>query len=172
MDNNDPNAHLFDREEEQCTDEELICKQLYDKNPVRVDALGDLVYEEVCTIIDGMEGLDAEAGRQMLFKMTANSVLDMVMDAVTPDIGMEISFSFDMLLGVALTNRRYGANLFKEHEKALADMKPSNFETDELYRLALEEFEERWWDLPQPQLGKRTPNDAIKEILSEYGLSD
>jgi hypothetical protein len=170
MEGNDPNAHLFGHEEQDGSD--MVCRQLYDKNPVRVDALGDLIYGELREIIDGMEDLDAEAGAQMLFKMTANSVLDMVMDAVPAEVGLDVSFSFDMLLGVALTNRKHGVNLFKEHEKALAGVRPSGFDTDELYRLALEEFEEKWWDLPQPMLSQRTPNDAIREILSEYGLSD
>lgn len=108
----------------------------------------------------------------MLFKMTANSILDMMMDAIPSQDGLDMSYSFDMLLGVALTNRRYGVDLFKEHEKALINVKPSEFGSDDAYRLAIQEFEEKWWDIPQPALDERTPNDAIREMLDKYGLSD
>lgn len=172
MDSKDPNANLFGYDEEEKSEEERAFEQMYEKNPIRVDALGDLIYEEISSLIDSQEGLDDEAKRQMLFKMTANSVLDMVMDAADTDIGIEMSFSFDMLIGVALTNRKYNVDLFKEHEKALTDVKPSKFNSEEEYQMALQDFEESWWDLPQPLLEKRSPNDAIREVLGQYGLSD
>lgn len=172
MDYNDPNASLFGYDEEEKSEEDKAYEQMYEKNPVRVDALGDLMYEEITNIIEKQEGLDEDTKRQMLFKMTANSVLDMMMDAIPSEIAMEMSYSFDMLLGVALTNRKYNVDLFKEHEKALATVQPSKFNSENDYQSALKDFEERWWDIPQPILEKRTPNDAIRELLDRYGLSD
>lgn len=171
MENNDPNANLFGEDEEKSI-EEIAYAQMYEKNPRRTDALGTLIYEEIENHVESQGLPDEETKRQMIFKMAVNSALDMMMDAVSNEEGMDMSFSLDMLLGVALVNRKYNVDLFKEHEKALAGIKPSEFGTDDEYRLALEDFENSWWDLPQPPLEKRTPNDAIREELDSYGLTD
>ena len=169
---NDPNANLFGDDEEQKSDEDIAYEQMYEKNPKRTDALGSLIYEDIENYVESQDLPDEETKRQMMFKMAVNSVLDMMMDAVSSDVGMDMSFSMDMLLGVALVNKRFKVDLFKEHEKALAGIKPSAFNTDDEYRLALEDFENSWWDIPQPILDKRTPNDAIRGELDSYRLTD
>ena len=32
--------------------------------------------------------------------------------------------------------------------------------------------EEAWWSIPQPILGGRTPDDAIREEMRRYGLDE
>jgi hypothetical protein len=167
----DPNAGLFGADDEDISDEEFLRKQLYEKNPNRVAALGDLWYEEMIAQTDKMD-LPEEAKRRMIFNMTANGVLDMISDSAPEDVGLDVSFCFDMYLGVSLTNKRFKVDLFKEHLKALLSVNREEFPDDDSYELALEEFEERWWDMPQPLLDKRTPNDAIKETLARYGLTE
>ncbi|MCL1810690.1 MAG: hypothetical protein FWG41_00490 [Methanomassiliicoccaceae archaeon] len=167
----DPNADLFGMNDEEISDEEMLQKQLYDKNPNRVAALGDLWYDTMLAEIEKMD-IPEEAKRKMIFSMTANGVLDMISDSAPEDVGLEISYCFDMYLGASLTNKKYKVDLFKEHLHALLEINRDDFPDDEAYGMAIEEFEEQWWDIPQPLLDKRTPNDAIIETLSKYGLTE
>ena len=170
MDPNDPNAALFGADEE---DEGINAdKQIYEKNARRADIIGELVYEGISDQIASMNIPDEESKMQAMFMMASHTVLDLVMDALDVDAGLETSFSLDMFLGVALVNKKYNVDLFKEFEKALADVKPSDYPDEELYLKDLEEKKELWWDIPQPILEKRTPNDAIREVLDHSGLSE
>jgi hypothetical protein len=170
IDLDDPNAGLFGESEDSISDEEFFEKQLYEKNPRRAAAFGDLCYEIMIEEIDGMD-VPEEAKRKMIFTLTANSILDMLCDS-DQELGLEATFSFDIFLGVSLTNKKFKVDLFKEHRQALMGIKREEFPDDETYERALEEFEEQWWDIPQPLLDKRTPNDAIRETLSGYGLTE
>jgi len=167
----DPNADLFGLNDEEISEEEMVDRQLYGKTPGRVAALADLVYDQMNKEIDGMD-LPEEAKRKMVFSITANSVLDLIFDSSPIDQGMETSFCFDMYLGASLTNKKFKVDLFKELEQALLGVKREDFQDDDTYELALAEFEEKWWEIPQPLLDKRTPNDAIIEMLSKYGLTE
>jgi hypothetical protein len=167
----DPNAGLFGGNDPELSEEEMADKQLYEKNPHRVNALGDLCFDMMMEEIDAMD-LPEEAKRKMIFTLSANSVLDLMFDSAPIDVGMDISFCFDMYLGVSLANKKFKVDLFKEHRDALMTVKRSDFPNDEAYDMGLREFEEKWWDLPQPLLDKRTPNDAILETLKRYGLTE
>jgi hypothetical protein len=167
----DPNADLFGRNDEEESEEEQAFKQIYEKNPKRVTAIGDLWYDEMMSEIAGME-IPEEAKHKMIFSMVAGSILDMIADASPTDLALETTFSFDIYMGMALTNKRFKVDLFKEHQKALAGIDREKFSTEEDYENAVVEFEEKWWDIPQPLLEKRTPNDAIMESLSKYGLTE
>ncbi|MDR0509050.1 MAG: hypothetical protein LBG63_04440 [Candidatus Methanoplasma sp.] len=167
----DPNADLLGLNDEELSEEEFLEKQLYGKNPGRVAALGDLVYDLMAKEIDELD-IPEDAKRKMIFSMTANSVLDLVFDASPADLGLEASFCFDMYIGASLTNKKFKVDLFKELEQALMGVKRDDFPDDETYELALEEFEEKWWEIPQPLLDKRTPTDSIIEMLSKYGLTE
>lgn len=167
----DPNADLFGLNDEEPSDEELADQQMYEKNPGRVAALADLAYDSMIKAIDEMD-LPEDAKRKMIFSLAANSVLDLIFDASPIDLGLEASFCFDMYVGASLTNKKFKVDLFGELEKALMDIKRNSFPDDDAYDMALEEFEEKWWDIPQPMLDKRTPNDAIIEMLSKYGLTE
>ncbi|MCL2147968.1 MAG: hypothetical protein FWH47_01325 [Methanomassiliicoccaceae archaeon] len=170
MDPDDPNAGLFGGDDEELSDEEFLQRQLYDKNPLRVAALSDLCYEEMIEGVDAMD-VPEDAKRKMIFSLAAGSVLDMLCDS-DQEAGLDAMFSFDVFLGVSLTNKRHKVDLFKEHMKALMGVSRGDFPDEDAYENALAEFEERWWDIPQPLLGQRTPNDAIRETLSRYGLTE
>ena len=166
----DPNADLFGRDEEESF-EEIACKQIFDKNPKRVAALSDMWYQDMIDEIDKMD-IPEEGKRKLIFSITANSVLDMMGECTDAELAMELTFSFDMYMGVSITNERFKVDLFKEHQKALASVDRTKFPSEEDYERAVVEFEERWWDIPQPLLDKRTPNDAIMESLNKYGLTE
>jgi hypothetical protein len=168
----DPNADLFGMNEEGPSDEEFLQLQLYEKNPRRVSAMADLWYEAMIKEIDSIEDLPEEAKRKMIFSMTANGVLDMMSDASPEELGLEISLCFDTYLGLMLTNKKFKVDIIKEHRKALLGVKEEDFPNREMFEMELEAFEEGWWDIPQPLLDKRTPNDAIKETLTKYGLTE
>ncbi|MDR0523144.1 MAG: hypothetical protein LBG62_01795 [Candidatus Methanoplasma sp.] len=167
----DPNAGLFGRDEPEISEEEFASKQIYEKNPKRASALADLCYADLESALGGMD-LDEEAKRRMLFAMTVNGVLDLIADSLDAETAMEVSYCLDMYMGVSLANKRFSVDLFKEHGKALAGIRPSDFDDEEVYLKTLAEAEERWWEMPQPRLDKRTPNEAIRETLSRYGLTE
>lgn len=166
----DPNSGLFGEEEEK-SEEEILYGQLFGKNPRRVSAMKELWFEELMESVDSEE-LPEEAKRELIFKMTANAVLDMVMECTTPDTTEELSYVFDSYIGVALTNKKFGVDLFKEQQKALLSVDPKKFADNEEYEKAIRDFEEEWWSIPQPKLGKRNPNDAIVENMKRYGLME
>ncbi len=169
-DKKDPNAGLFGLDEgEEVSEEERIHMQLFGKNPRRVSAFHDLMFNEMVESIDS-EDIPEEAKRKLIFKMAINSVLDTIMECTPDDIAEEMTYSLDSYIGVAITNRRYDVDLFKEQGKALLSVDPKKFSDDEQYELALEAFEDQWWSIPQPLLGKRSPNDTIAESMKKYGL--
>ena len=167
----DPNADLFGLNEEELSDEEYLCKQLYEKTPKRIAAMADLWYDEMIKEVDNQD-IPEEAKMKMIFSMTASSVLDMINDSSPDEIALEVSLCFDMFVGVSLTNKRFGVSLIKELKKALMEINRDDFPDDEAYGRELAAFEEQWWDIPQPLLDKRTPNDAILETLAKYGLTE
>lgn len=167
-DNFDPNAGLFGNDEE-VSEEEFLAKQLFGKNPNRVSALRELIFDDMIESIN-TENMPEEAKRELIFKMAINSVLDMIMECTPDEISEEMTYAFDSYIGVALANKKYGVDLFKEQSKAIMGVDSEKFENDEQFESALREFEEQWWSIPQPLLGQRNPNDAIAENMRKYGL--
>ena len=165
----DPNAGLFGLDEEEVSEEERISEQLFGKNPRRVSAFHDLMFNEMSESIDS-EDMPEEAKRKLIFKMAINSVLDTIMECTPDDIAEEMTYSLDSYIGVAITNRIYDVDLFKEQSKALLTVDRNKFQSDEEFQLALEAFEEQWWSIQQPKLNRRNPNDAIAESMKKYGL--
>lgn len=169
----DPNAMLFGGEEENSkTEDEKAAEYVFGKNPNRVSALSDLWFGELEKKIESMDLPDEKAKLKMAFKLTAGAVLDMFADSQQPEAAPDIMSDFDIFMGVALTNKKYGVSLFGEQQKALMTVDRSKYKDDEEYVRALGDFEEAWWDIPQPLLNGRNPNDAIKEILIKYGLNE
>ena len=146
-------------------------KQLFRKNPARAQALRDLMYDSLKEHIDA-QGVPEDRREEMMFIMIANSVLDLVFDASTTNIAMESSFCFDEMLGMALANKRYEVDIIAEAKKAVGTVKREDFPDDESYIAEVQAFEERWWDMGQPALGMRSPNDAIYEMLGKYKLNE
>lgn len=146
-------------------------KQLFRKNPARAQALRDLMYDSLKEHLDG-QGIPAEKREEMMFILIANSILDLVLDAPTTDIAMESSYCFDEMLGMALANKKFEVDIIAEAKKAVESVKREDFPSDEAYLEGLQQFEERWWDMGQPALGMRSPNDAIYEMLGRYKLNE
>lgn len=145
---------------------------VYGKNGNRVSAMNDLWYGKMKEQIDSMNLPSEEAKLKMAFKLTAEAVLDMLGDAMDPEDAPEIMSDLDLFMGVMLTNQRFGVDLMKEQNKYLMSVDRSKFKDDEEYVRALSDFEDDWWDLPQPPLDGRTPADAIRESLAKYGLKE
>ena len=146
-------------------------KQLFMKNPARAQALRDLMYDSLKKHLDDQK-IPAERREEMMFILIANSVMDLLFDAPTTDIAMESSYCFDEMLGMALANKKYEVDIIAEAKKAVESVKREDFGSDEEYMEGMREFEERWWDMGQPALGMRSPNDAIYEMLGKYKLNE
>lgn len=169
---NDPNAALFGGDEQEQTEEEAHIQQLFGKNPNRTSAIFDLFSVEMMESIDEDEGLPEEAKRQLIFKMTANSVLDMVMECLAPDTAEEVSTCLDGYIGMSLTNKRHQVDMMGELRKAIMSVKKNEGESDEDFERRLSDLEDAWWGIPQPLLNGRTPDDAIREEMRRYGLDE
>ena len=153
------------------TDEESAEKQLWGKNPARAQAMRDLMFNELSEHIKSQD-MPEDRKWEMMFIMAVNSTLDLLFDSPTTDIAMETSYCFDNMVGLALANKKYNVDIIKEARKALETVDRDKFSSDEEYEQAVHEFEEQWWDMGQPALGMRSPNDAIYETLGKYKLNE
>ncbi|MCQ2079034.1 MAG: hypothetical protein MJZ38_03130 [archaeon] len=170
-DDYDPNAALFSGEdEEEKSEEQEAFEFVYERNPRRVSALNDLWFYNLMEKIKQMELPSEEAKMQMIFKLTAGGILDMLGDSQPPGVAPEVMSNLDMFMGVALTNMRFKVDLLGEQTKALKSIDPAKFEKDEDYLRTLSDAEDAWWDIAQPPLDGRNPRDAIRETLRKYGL--
>lgn len=168
MTEQDPNAGLFGDED---ASENEVIEYVFGKNPNRVSAITDLWYEEMMKTLKDMELPDEEAKLRAVFKLTASGLLDMLADSQNPESAPDVMSDFDMFLAVALTNKKYNINLFAEQQKALETVDRSKFANDEEYAEAVSRAEDIWWEIAQPLLDQRNPNDAIRETLNKYGLT-
>lgn len=153
------------------SDEEMAEKQLWGKNHARAQAMRDLMFNELSEHIKS-QNIPDDKKWEMMFMMAVNSTLDLVFDSPTTDIAMETSYCFDNMVGLALANKKYQVDIISEAHKAMETVDRSKFPDDESYAKAVQEFEEQWWDMGQPALGMRSPNDAIYETLGKYGLNE
>lgn len=165
----DPNADLFGNAEEEDPEKAHI-ENTFGRNPNRTSALSDLFEKELIETANEETGIPEEAKRSLIFKMTANSVLDMVMEAVDPEIREEVCACLDGYIGTCLVNKRFDVDLYGEMVKALDTAERKEGESDEDYERRLGDLEDAWWTIPQPMLGGRNPDDAITEEVRRYGL--
>ncbi|MBR5999141.1 MAG: hypothetical protein IK043_01710 [Candidatus Methanomethylophilaceae archaeon] len=153
------------------TEEEMAEKQLWGKNYARAQAMRDLMFADLSEHINSQDIPDDKKW-EMMFMMAVNSTLDVVFDSPTTDIAMETSYCFDNMLGLALANKKYGVDIIAEAKKAIETVDRERFSSDEEWEEEVHQFEEQWWDMGQPALGMRSPNDAIYETLSKYNLNE
>ena len=153
------------------SDAEMAEKQLWGKNHARAQAMRDLMFNELSEHINS-QNIPDDKKWEMMFIMAVNSTLDLVFDSPTTDIAMDTSYCFDNMVGLALANKKYQVDIISEAHKAMESVDRSQFPDDESYIKAVQEFEEQWWDMGQPALGMRSPNDAIYETLGKYGLNE
>ena len=167
----DPNAALFGGDEPEVSPEEAHLNYLFGKNPNRTSALSDLFRDDMMAAIDEDE-LPEEAKRQLIFKMTANSVLDIMMEALDPALREEVMIAFDGYIGMCLVNMNFDVDLMSELSKAMMTVEQAEGESDEDFDRRLADMEEKWWTIPQPKLSMRNPEDAIREQMMKYGLNE
>ena len=165
----DPNTGLVEQVFE---DEELdVEKQLWEKNPRRSQAMLDLWYDELQAQLE--QETESEDGKKHLsFLMTVNAVLDLIMECVPEDIALEVSYSLDHTVALALVNKKYDCDLLEEEKKAVSIVKREDYDTDDDFARAVEAIDEHWWSISQPQLDMRNANDAILEMLRKYKLNE
>ncbi|MDR2866347.1 MAG: hypothetical protein LBV13_02970 [Methanomassiliicoccaceae archaeon] len=145
--------------------------QLWGKNPKRTQVLRDLWFDLITEQLEEEKDLPDEAKKELLFMMAVNSALDMVFESLPDDISVELSYSIDHLIGLSAVNKRYGVDLLEANYEVISKIKRENYATDEEFEAAIAEKEEKWWTVGKQLLGGRSPNDAIAEALSRYGLN-
>lgn len=168
----DPNAALFGGEEPEMSEEEAHIKETFGKNPNRTSAFSDLFLQEMMATVNEETELPEEAKRQLIFKMTANSVLDLVMECLSPDTREEVAACLDGYIGMCIVNKKFTVDLMGELRKAILEVKQNTGESDEDYERRLSDMEDAWWTIPQPILNGRNPDDAIREEMRRYGLDE
>lgn len=166
----DPNAGLFSGEEPEEDPEKAHIEFTFGKNPNRTSAISDIFAEDMMATIDEDTELPEEAKKRLIFKMTANSVLDMVMECLDPDTREEVASSLDSYIGMCMVNMKYEVDLIGEMTKAVSQVERIEGESDEDFQRRLSDMEDAWWSIPQPRLDQRNPDDAIKEEMIRYGL--
>jgi hypothetical protein len=157
---------LFEEEPEIPVEE-----QLWGKNPRRAQLLRDLWFDLIAEQINEEKELPEDAKRELLFMMTVNSVLDMVLESLPDDMSLELSYCLDHMMGLSVVNRKYDVDLLEANYEVVSKIKREDYVTDEEFEAAVSEKEEKWWTVGKQLLGGRSPNDAIAEALSRYGLN-
>lgn len=167
----DPNASLFGGEEEEKSPEELLNEYAFGKNPNRAVAMETLFGKRLIedTLNDGK--LPVEAKMSFVFKATAHGILDMIMECLQPEYREEVATSLDSFIGMNLVNQKFKVDLVDAVMKELAKVEQQPGESEEAFEQRLMAMEEGWWEIPQPILNGRNPNDAIREEMGKYGLN-
>ena len=160
---------MFDTEEEVPSD--AVLEFVFGRNPDRMKGIADLWYDGLVTKVKEMKLPDEDAECNAVFKMCLGGLLDMIADSQDPEDAPDVMNDFDMSLALAIVNHTFGIDILEEQRKALETVDRSRFETDEEYAEALSRAEDVWWEIPQPLLNKRNPNDALRETLRKYGLT-
>ena len=145
--------------------------QLWGKNPKRTQLLRDIWFDSIIEQLNEEKKMPEEAKRELLFMMTANSVLDMVMESLPDEMSLELSYCLDHMMGVAAVNQKFGVDLLETNYEVVSKIKRDSYASDEEFEKAVVEKEEKWWTVGKQLLGGRSPNDAIAEALSKYGLN-
>ncbi|MDR0335137.1 MAG: hypothetical protein LBH69_04560 [Methanomassiliicoccaceae archaeon] len=145
--------------------------QLWGKNPKRTQLLRDIWFDSIVEQLNEEKEMPDEAKRELLFMMTVNSVLDMVMESIPDELALELSYCLDHMMGVSVVNQKYGVDLLEANYEVVSKIKRDDFRTDEDFEKAVIEKEEKWWTVGKQLLSGRSPNDAIAEALSRYGLN-
>ena len=171
-DDDNPNAYLFGGDEPEKDEEQTFVEYVFEDNHKRVQMMDDLFGSELVETANSDKELSQEARQSMIFKMTANSVLDIVMESLSPEVAEEVVSCINHYLAMGLVNRKFSVDVYKELSNALDKVEQGNDESDEDFSDRLDKMADEWWDLPQPLLGKRSPRDSLHEELLRYGLDD
>jgi len=146
-------------------------EQIWGNNPKRTQLLRDLWFDSIIEQIDEEKGMPEEAKKELLFMMAVHSTLDMVFGSLPDEESLDLSYCVDHMMALAAVNQRYGVDLLETNFEVISKIKREDHGTDEEFEAAVAEKEEKWWTNGKQQLGGRSPNDAIAEALSRYGLN-
>jgi len=164
-DNGDTINDLFGKE-----DSIELEQQIWGKNPRRSQALKSLWFDLMSQSINE-DDQPEDAKRELLFLMTANNVMDMIMESVPDDLALEITYCFDSMIGMSMVNKRFEVDLVDANFEVLKKLKREDYGTDEEFEAAIRDVDHRWWTVGKQLLGGRSPNDAISEELGKFGLN-
>jgi hypothetical protein len=168
----DKKAEPKPKEEKHEHVEECECgepDELIAKNPSRASALKDLWFNSLTNVVDD-EIAPEEGKREMFFLTLSNAILDMVMDIVPEEMADALAENIDDYLAVTLVNKTYGVDLLKEFQEEFMNAKGDSFEDDDQLRAALDDFQGAFWEAKRDDLKGKTPNQAVEEIHSKYGI--
>jgi len=170
-DDYNPNAGLFGEPETEKNPDELLQEYSFGKNPNRAVALETLFGDRLINETLDDEKLPVEGKMNFVFKATAHGVLDMIMECLQPEYREEVAVSLDSFIGMNLVNQKFKVDLVDAVMEELNKVEQQDGESDDQFEQRLMSMEEKWWDIPQPILNGRTPNDAIREEMNKYGLN-
>jgi len=166
-----PNAGLFGDDEPEKSPEELLNDYTFGMNPNRAVAMQTLFGNRLIQDTMNDEKLPVEAKMSFIFKATAHGILDMIMECLDPEYREEVATSLDSFIGLNLVNQRFKVDLVQAVMEELQKVEQESGESDEEFEIRLSSMEEGWWNIPQPVLNGRNPNDAIREEMGRYGLN-
>ena len=167
----DPNAGLFGEPEPEKSPEEILNEYSFGKNPNRAVAIETLFGKRLMDETMADNKLPVEGKMSFVFKATVHGVLDMIMESLQPEYREEVATSLDSFIGLNLVNQRFGVDLVNTVMEELSKIEPQAGESDDMFEKRLMDMEEAWWNIPQPLLNGRNPNDAIREEMNKYGLN-
>lgn len=142
---------------------------LFGKNNNRAAALRELWFKDIQEMIEGMEAPE-DKRHEIIFLAASNSVLDMVLDIIPPDLALTLARNIDEFLKVTLVNREFGTDLMRQFQEDFAEEKGTDFASQEELDEVAGVFEEKWWNTPLAELGGKSPNRVMKEIGERYGI--
>jgi hypothetical protein len=144
-------------------------KLIFEKNHERTIALGDLWLNLMSEKIMESDA-PVEKKLEMMFVMTTNSLLDLMMGSQPEEVSLLIAKNLDEYLRVALVNKKYDTNLMQSFQDEFFESHGEEFETEDDLDRALETFDANWWNTKRDELGGTTPNRAVKEISEEFKI--
>ncbi len=150
-------------------DEVSVEEVLFGKNPSRSYVLRDVWYTSLASVINE-EDLPEDSKRELMFLTLSNALLDMIMDIMPEDLSVLFARNLDDYLAVTIVNQKYNLDLLQEFQDDFAATKGTKFKDEKKLNDAVIEFEEMWWNSPRKDLEGKTPNAAVDEAASKYGL--
>lgn len=146
-------------------------EQIWGKNQKRTQLLRDLWFDSVIEQLDEEKDMPEDAKKELLFMMAVHSTLDLVFESLPDEEALELTYCVDHMMALGAVNQRYGVDLLEANYDVVSKMDRKDYASDEEFENAVAEKEEKWWTNGKQQLGGRSPNDAIAEALSRYGLN-
>jgi hypothetical protein len=140
------------------------------RNPARCRMLRELWFDEVCKVADKAQGSFSDK-QEVLFMNLANSILDMVIDIVPEEYGRVIAENMDDYLAIAIVNKKFKVNLLQKFRDDFVESKGIDFTDEDDLMQALQSYQEEWWNGKRKDLKGRSPNEALLEASTKYGLS-